>query len=377
MPITQSLPLSLYVHLPWCLRKCPYCDFNAHAHTNPPFASYTEALIKDLRANWQPWHGRQLLSIFFGGGTPSLFPPEYIARIIAAVHELFRLEAKVEITLEANPALSDRDHFAQLRAAGVNRLSLGIQSFADTSLTALGRSHASADSHQAIAAARAAGFANINLDLMYALPHQRPQMALDDLRQALDYQPEHISWYQLNIEPNTIFYSRQPQLPDDDSIAQIERAGQQLLQQKGWQRYEVSAYARRDRACQHNLNYWRFGDYIGIGAGAHSKLTLEGRIWREQRVRLPASYIANPQAGPVRTLTASELPLEFMLNALRLISGVAASSFPRYTGLELSSIAAAVKDARAAGLLRNNPKRLQPTARGLNFLNDTLAFFNE
>ena len=374
--LTKPPPLALYVHLPWCLSKCPYCDFNAHVHASPPFAAYTDALIADLQANWRSWHGRELLSVFFGGGTPSLFPPAELARLFSVVRSCFVLPRQAEVTLEANPGASDCDSFAALRALGVNRLSLGVQSFDDTSLAALGRAHNSADAQGAIAAARAAGFANINLDLMYGLPGQSPESALADLERALACQPEHLSWYQLNIESNTVFYKRRPALPDADSVAALERRGRRLLRARGWRRYEISAYSRPGYACAHNLNYWRFGDYIGIGAGAHSKVSDAAGIWRSARLRAPASYMRAPTAGERKLVTAYELPLEFMLNALRLTAGVTSASFQARTGLPPACIAAARAQAQADGLLRSDPHRIRATSRGLDLLNNTLEYFD-
>ena len=374
MANTASIPLALYVHLPWCLRKCPYCDFNAHAHSNPPFAAYTRALIADLQTNGSAWHGRELVSIFFGGGTPSIFPARYIAQILAAAAKLFVVTPDCEISLEANPAVSVYQRFRALRACGVNRLSLGLQSFDAQQLAKLGRVHSVADNHSAVHAARRAGFDNINIDLMYGLPGQSAEQAAADLRQALDYQPEHLSWYQLNIETNTIFYSQTPSLPDASVIETMERVGRQLLRSQNYQHYEISAFARDDKQCQHNLNYWNFGDYLGVGAGAHSKLSRNGQIWRETRPKRPESYMQPNMTMARQAVPTSELALEFMLNALRLKRGVPQRLFSARTGLSLKSIAAQLQSARAAGLLHR--QRLQASAQGWRFLNDTLQHFH-
>ena len=374
MANTASIPLALYVHLPWCLRKCPYCDFNAHAHSNPPFAAYTRALIADLQTNCAAWHGHELISIFFGGGTPSIFPARYIAQILAAVAKLFALTPDCEISLEANPAVSVYQRFRALRACGVNRLSLGLQSFDAQQLAKLGRVHSIADNHSAVRAARRAGFDNINIDLMYGLPTQSAAQSSADLQQALDYQPEHLSWYQLNIETNTIFYSQTPSLPDASVIETMERVGRQLLRSQNYQHYEISAFARDDKQCQHNLNYWNFGDYLGVGAGAHSKLSSQVEIWRETRPKRPESYMQPNMTVARQVVPTSELALEFMLNALRLKRGVPQRLFSARTGLSLKSIAAQLQSARAAGLLHR--QRLQASTHGWRFLNDTLQHFH-
>ena len=374
MANTASIPLALYVHLPWCLRKCPYCDFNAHAHSDPPFAAYTRALIADLQTNCASWHGRELVSIFFGGGTPSIFPARYIAQILTAVAKLFALKPDCEISLEANPAVSVYQRFRALRACGVNRLSLGLQSFDAQQLTKLGRAHSAADNHSAVRAARRAGFDNINIDLMYGLPGQSACQAVADLEQALDYQPEHLSWYQLNIETNTIFYSQTPSLPNALVIDAIERAGCKLLRSQNYEHYEISAFARDGKQCQHNLNYWNFGDYLGVGAGAHSKLSRNGEIWRETRPKRPESYMQSSMAVARQSVPTSDLPLEFMLNALRLKHGAPQRLFSARTGLSIKSIATQLQSARAAGLLHR--QRLQASAYGWRFLNDTLQHFH-
>ena len=374
MANTTPIPLALYIHLPWCLRKCPYCDFNAHAHSDPPFAAYTRALIADLQTNCAAWHGRELVSIFFGGGTPSIFPARYIAQILAAVAKLFALKPDCEISLEANPALSVYQRFRALRACGVNRLSLGLQSFDAQQLTKLGRVHSVADNHSAIRAARRAGFDNINIDLMYGLPGQSACQAVADLEQALDYQPEHLSWYQLNIETNTIFYSQTPSLPNALAIDTMERRGCKLLRSQNYEHYEISAFARDGKQCQHNLNYWNFGDYLGVGAGAHSKFSRDCEIWRETRPKRPESYMQTSMALARQVVSTSDLPLEFMLNALRLKHGAPQRLFSARTGLSIKSIERQLQSARAAGLLHR--QRLRASAYGWRFLNDTLQHFH-
>lgn len=380
--LREPPPLALYVHLPWCVRKCPYCDFNSHAMNGAlPERDYIAALIQDLDYVLPEIGGRRVISIFIGGGTPSLFSPEAIAELLDAVRARVRLKPGLEVTLEANPGTVDAAHFAGYRAAGVTRLSIGAQSFDDGALKALGRIHDSTQIHTAVAAARAAGFDRINIDLMYGLPGQTVASALSDLRQALMLDPDHLSWYQLAIEPNTIFYSRPPKLPADEIIEKIERSGRKLLRAAGFRRYEISAYARSGARCAHNMNYWRFGDYLGIGAGAHGKLTdvRNARITRYARHRLPEAYMrlaGGPGAIADRyELTPADLRFEFMLNALRLTAGFAPPWFPRHTGLPLASVAEPLRTAEQRGLLVHRPDRIRPTALGRRFLNDLIQLF--
>ena len=376
----MNIPLSLYVHIPWCVRKCPYCDFNSHEQKGElPQEAYIDALLEDLRSDLEAVQGRPVQSVFFGGGTPSLFSPAVIGRFLEQADRLVPFAADVEITLEANPGTVDTSRFAGYRAAGVNRLSLGIQSLADDQLASLGRIHGRAEGLAAVEAARAAGFDNFNLDLMYALPGQSLAQAEAELRELLALQAPHVSWYQLTLEPNTLFYQRPPELPDDDVIGDIMDMGLAVLAEHGYRQYEISAHARPGCECRHNLNYWRFGDYLGVGAGAHAKLTqADGRILRSARQRHPQRYLqdAAERSSSTRELARDELPVEFMLNALRLLRGVPAALFEARTGLPLSAISPQLQLARERELLEPDPQRLQPTPLGRRFLNDLLALFN-
>lgn len=373
-------PLSLYVHIPWCVRKCPYCDFNSHAAPEQlPEADYVRALLDDLDSELPLVQGRELQSIFIGGGTPSLFSAQAIGQIIAGVAARTPFANDIEITLEANPGTFEQARFEGFRAAGVNRLSIGIQSFNATHLQRLGRIHNPAE---ALAAARASVeiFPRVNLDLMHGLPQQTPAEAMDDLQQALAINPGHLSWYQLTIEPNTEFHARPPSLPLDEALWEIQEQGQALLEQAGYRQYEISAYAQPGRQARHNLNYWQFGDYIGIGAGAHGKLSrYEGDqlvIERRHKLRQPKGYFdpALRLAGQ-EVIAADERAFEFMLNALRLSDGVSAELFQARTGLPLESIAPTLQQARRRGLLLDQPDRLAPTLQGRLFLNDLLELF--
>jgi len=373
------IPLSLYVHIPWCVKKCPYCDFNSHAMREPiDQLGYIDALLRDLdqevaRASLPP-----VQSVFIGGGTPSLFEGAAIGRLLEGVARRAVLAADAEITLEANPGTAEARRFADYCAAGVNRLSIGVQSLDDGKLRALGRIHGATEALDAYELARAAGFDNINLDLMYGLPGQTTPQAIADLRRLVALGSEHLSWYQLTLEPNTLFHHRPPQLPDDDSLAEMMDEGQGLLADAGLVQYEVSAYARGGRPCRHNLNYWQFGDYLGIGAGAHGKLSLRSGIVRRSKLRSPLDFLARAGSGAVqaeRTLGEAELPVEFLLNALRLNAGVAAALFEQRTALSLQRVAGPLARARELGLLVADPAQLRATARGLRFLNDLLALF--
>jgi len=377
--LTQLPPLALYIHIPWCVRKCPYCDFNSHAASPVlPEEEYVDALLADLDQDLAAVYGRPLSSIFFGGGTPSLFSAAALGRLLAGVEQRIPFTADIEITLEANPGTFEQDKFVAYRKLGINRLSIGIQSFQPQKLEALGRIHTGDEALRAAEMARRAGFDNFNLDLMHGLPDQSLEEALDDLRQAIALAPTHLSWYQLTLEPNTVFWSQPPELPEDDILWDIQEAGQALLAEHGFSQYEVSAYARPGKAARHNLNYWSFGDFIGIGAGAHGKLSHpDGRIVRTWKTRLPKDYL-NPakqfKAGE-KTLTADELPFEFLMNALRLTPGVDAELFAQRTGLPLQTLAAARAEAEQKGLLQVEPTRLVATARGQLFLNDLLQYF--
>lgn len=376
-------PLSLYVHLPWCVRKCPYCDFNSHAGKGAlPFEAYVDALVADLDADLPLAWGRVVHSVFFGGGTPSLFPPEAIDRFLQQASARLRFAPDIEITLETNPGTVEHGPFPGYRAAGVNRLSFGVQSFDDGCLQRLGRIHSRFDAERAVKAAQDAGLDNLNIDLMYALPGQSLAMALDDVERALALAPAHISHYQLTLEPNTVFAARPPQgLPDEDDAWDMQEACQARLAGAGFAQYEISAYARPGRQCAHNLNYWRFGDYLGIGAGAHGKLTLgaDQQVLRRWKVKHPTEYLAKAgtaaAVGGDEVLTPQRLPFDFMLNALRLNEGVPAALFEARTGLPLAAIADRLADARARGWLEPDPAWLRPTELGRRFANDVIGLF--
>ena len=379
-------PLSLYIHLPWCLRKCPYCDFNSHElHARDqapggglPEQHYINALVADLESALPLVWGRTVHSIFIGGGTPSLFSPQAIETLLSAVRARLRLEADCEITLEANPGTFEKDRFRAFRAAGVTRLSVGVQSFNDRHLKTLGRVH---DRAQALAAVQEAAeaFDTFNLDIMYALPGQTMDELDQDLHTALALQPPHISIYHLTIEPNTYFAKFPPVVPEDDTAyAMLDRITE-LTGQAGMQRYEISAYAQPGHGCFHNTNYWQFGDYLGIGAGAHTKLSFAHRVVRQVRWREPRMYMEKALAGQAVTqdeeVKRAELPFEYMLNALRLREGFALQDFMARTGLPLSSIAASLAEAERKGLITQSMGRVQPTEQGFDFLSDLQALF--
>ena len=375
----MSPPLSLYIHLPWCVKKCPYCDFNSHAAQALPEAAYIDALLLDLERALPDIWGRRIHSVFFGGGTPSLFSAEGIDRILTGVRTLTQLMPGAEITLEANPGTVEAAKFAGFRAAGVTRVSLGIQSFNPRHLKALGRIHDDSEARRAAELA-ATHFDTFNLDLMYALPGQTLDEALTDIDTALSFQPPHLSAYHLTLEPNTPFgHTAPPNLPDDDVAADMQLAIETRLSEAGLQHYETSAYARPNHASRHNLNYWQFGDYLGIGAGAHSKLSFHDRIIRQMRTKHPQQYMDAVALGAhiadARTLTRDDLPFEFMMNALRLNEGVSAALFEARTGLPLIVCSAALEKARAQGLLLPGTTRLQPSLQGQRFLNDLLELF--
>ena len=381
MEFHANPPLTLYVHLPWCVKKCPYCDFNSHeAPGEVPYERYIDALAADLEQELPDVWGRPIEAVFIGGGTPSLFPPRAIERLLSIVRMYLNPAPDIEVTLEANPGTVEAERFRGFREAGVNRLSLGIQSFDDAALARLGRVHDAAAAHAAVETAIAAGFDRINLDLMYALPEQDTAAAMRDLDTALDLGVGHVSWYQLTLEPNTVFWSRPPTLPDNDAVADIEAAGHARLHAAGFHRYEISAWARdRERRCEHNLNYWQFGDYLGIGAGAHGKRTVpaRGAIERTNKVRAPQPYLERA-AGPervahARRLSAADAALEFMLNALRLPDGFHAADFDARTGVPLRWLERPLATAEADGLLGRDAERVWPTARGLAFHNDLVA----
>ena len=376
-------PLSLYVHLPWCIKKCPYCDFNSHEWRGPEDArsvqdAYIEALFADLEASLPLIWGRTVHTVFFGGGTPSLFSPEAIDRLVSGLRARLRLSADCEITLEANPGTFEKDRFRAFRQAGITRLSIGVQSFHDVHLKALGRVH---DRSQALAAVTEAAqvFDTFNLDLMYALPGQTLAQLTEDVETALSFAPPHLSIYHLTIEPNTLFAKHPPALPEDDeAFAMMDRITERTAA-AGLGRYEVSAYAKAGHACAHNLNYWQFGDYLGIGAGAHSKLSFAHRIVRQVRFREPQLYMKQAMAGEPVTqsdeVSRADLPFEFMLNALRLKEGFALQDYMERTGLALTSIQKGLKEAERLGLIGRDWTRVWPTEKGFDFLSDLQALF--
>ena len=382
----QSLPpLSLYVHLPWCLRKCPYCDFNSHELRSGILdvdteRRYLEALRADLEAALPLVWGRSVQTVFIGGGTPSLFSPDGIDALLSMLRTLLRQAPQAEVTMEANPGTFEAARFKAYAQAGVTRLSVGVQSFDDAMLTAIGRVHDSAQARAALQVA-ATSFETFNVDLMYALPGQSLAMLESDLRAALEFAPPHLSVYHLTLEPNTLFAKYPPQVPDDDSAAEMQERIEELTALAGFEHYEVSAYARAGHHARHNLNYWEFGDYLGIGAGAHSKLSFHDRILRQARYRHPQRYIERALgAGAVedeRQLHAADLPFEFMLNALRLIDGVPTGLYAERTGDSLMSISRRLADAVGRGLLDPDPLRIRPSSLGLRFLNDLQTIFLE
>jgi len=375
-------PLSLYIHLPWCVQKCPYCDFNSHrAGGAPPKERYIDALMQDLSREVAHANGRTIGSIFLGGGTPSLFSPDEIKTLLKEVRALFELCVGAEVTMEANPGTVECGSPPGYRDAGVTRLSIVAQSFDDEKLSSLGRIHSSADIVRAVEGAREGGFTNINIDLMHGLPNQTVEMALDDLSAAIRLRPSHISWYQLTLEPNTVFYARPPaNLPDDDLAFEIQDRGQVLLAEHGYAQYEISAYARNGGQCRHNLNYWLFGDYLAVGAGAHGKITTAGDIFRYQKPANPLQYMMSQEAQRPRTalhaLCPADRMFEFMLNALRLNNGFAEEMFLQRTGLSADSLMDATKVAREKGLIeRGNDGFWKPSFLGARFLNDLQAEF--
>ncbi len=373
------IPLALYLHFPWCVKKCPYCDFNSHtAGDDPPRAQYVDALLEDLAAEAAAADGRPLTSVFLGGGTPSLFAGAEIGRVLDGVRRLFALEPGAEITMEANPGTVERHHLSGYREAGVNRLSLGAQSFDAGCLERLGRIHGPAEIAAAVADARAAGFDNLNLDLMFALPGQTPAMAAADLEAALALAPEHLSLYQLTLEPNTVFHRRPPAgLPDDDAAADMQEAAIERLAAAGFARYEISAYARAGRECRHNLNYWRYGDYLAAGAGAHGKLTLaDGTVLRYRKPLHPAEYRRRAgQRDEQPELTADERLFEFMLNGLRLTGGFSEGDLAARTGLDPALVRPRFHELAGRGLLERTGRNWRPTGLGLRFLNDLQGAF--
>jgi len=372
-------PLALYIHIPWCVRKCPYCDFNSHERKSElPEDEYLHALIADLEGLLPSVWGRRVTSVFVGGGTPSLFSPEAIARLLSDVRARLPLDADAEITLEANPGTVEAARFRGFREAGVNRLSIGVQSFDDRRLAALGRIHSADDARRAIGQALRV-FENVNLDLMYGLPGQTLAEARTEIEEAVRIGAAHVSAYQLTIEPNTVFWRKPPVLPEHDACADMQLAAEEVLGAAGYEHYETSAFARPGRRCRHNLNYWEFGDYLGIGAGAHGKLSFADRVTRHARIKQPLEYLRAAQRGESnaeqRELNPRELPFEFMLNALRLIEGFALELFAARTGLALAQLEPALERAEQKGLIERDFRRLRPSARGRLFLNELLELF--
>jgi oxygen-independent coproporphyrinogen-3 oxidase len=368
-------PLALYVHIPWCERKCPYCDFNSHERAgNLPEREYLHALNRDLEASLSSVWGRRIHSIFIGGGTPSLFSAAAIDELLANIRARLPVEPDAEITLEANPGTAEAERFRGYRAAGVNRLSLGIQSFDDVMLKALGRIHSSDEARRAIGMALEI-FGNVNIDLMYGLPGQTLAMARADIEAGAKTGTPHFSAYQLTIEPNTVFFSHPPKLPAHDAAADMQVMAEETLAQAGFGHYETSAFARPGHRCRHNLNYWEFGDYLGIGAGAHGKLSFADRVTRHERVKQPREYLAGESAIENRVIPPGELPFEFMLNALRLVEGFPAELFAARCGLPLSLVESRLRVAEQRGLLDRNAQRIRPSEQGLRFLNDLFELF--
>jgi len=375
-----ALPLSLYVHFPWCVKKCPYCDFNSHALRGEiPEGEYVDALLRDLDFELREPEPRPLSSIFFGGGTPSLFSAAAIGRVLEATARRLRFAADIEITLEANPGTADAANFRGYRAAGVSRLSIGVQSFDAGQLKALGRIHGPGEARRAYELARAAGFDNVNLDLMYALPNQTAAQAQADLSAACELAPEHLSYYQLTLEPNTEFHARPPPLPDSEAAWDMQEQGQALLAAHGYGQYEVSAHARSGRPCRHNLNYWEFGDYLGIGAGAHAKRTQGARITRRARHKHPRAYLEAAGGAAAlqedKAIAAAELPFEYAMNALRLNAGFRLPAYEQCTGQPAASLDPPLAKAAARGLIERDGDRVRASARGRALLNQLTALF--
>jgi oxygen-independent coproporphyrinogen-3 oxidase len=384
--LTALPPLALYIHFPWCEKKCPYCDFNSHQVKDPNTKGpgfdeprYIKALITDLETELPRIWGRQVHSIFIGGGTPSLLSPQGMDDLLSAIRARINLEPDCEITMEANPGSVEAEKFAAFAKSGINRVSLGIQSFQDAQLKALGRIHSGAEAKQAIAIAMD-HFQSVNLDLMYGLPNQSLEAAKADIQTALSFNTPHLSLYNLTLEPNTYFANFPPKLPSEDDIDAIFEQNLALLEAAGYQRYEVSAYAKKDQECKHNLNYWRFGDYIGIGAGAHGKISFPDKITRQVRERHPETYMQAIETQgnaliEARDISAKDLPFEFMLNTLRLTAGVDTNTFGERTGLPLSVIAKNLDEASKKGLLDINPSKLKATEQGLRYLNNLQEIF--
>lgn len=380
-PSDAALPLSLYLHFPWCVHKCPYCDFNSHAlQGDVPEDVYVAALLRDLDFELAQYpQQRELVSIFMGGGTPSLFSGRVIGRLLEETAMRLHFEADIEITMEANPGTVDEAHFTAYRAAGVNRLSIGVQSLNNTHLKTLGRIHDAQQARRAVDVARRAGFDNLNLDIMYALPRQTLSEAEHDIRAACALTPEHLSYYQLTLEPNTAFHARPPPLPDDDTAWTMQEQGQRILADGGYAQYEVSAYAQAGRRSRHNLNYWQFGDYLGVGAGAHGKLSCADGIFRRARQKHPRLYLETAGTADClqehKAIAASDLPFEFTMNSLRLNEGFALNEFTRRTGLPVSALQSTLAQARQRGLIEADEHQIVASTTGRAFLNDLIEMF--
>ncbi|MGR9035745.1 MAG: radical SAM family heme chaperone HemW [Gammaproteobacteria bacterium] len=377
---TKLTTLGLYIHIPWCLKKCPYCDFNSHAvKGGAPESSYIDALLADFAASLERYQlNRQIGTVFIGGGTPSLFSAEALNRLLRGIERLAPLRDDAEITLEANPGTFDSGKFSEYKSLGINRLSIGIQSFNDALLQKLGRVHSAAEAVAAVEIAHHAGFDNLNLDLMFGLPGAAAESSENDIETAIRLNPSHISFYQLTLEPNTYFHKYPPKLPDDETIFETQKRCQQLLADHGYLQYEISAYSKDGRQCRHNLNYWRFGDYLGIGAGAHGKITFElpGRIIRTAKPRSPEVYLSNPDSTGVETvISIEELPLEFAMNHLRLKQGFAEEDYRSATGLPIDTLEPGLSDNLKQALLLSRHNHYYCSERGWNFLDSILQKF--
>lgn len=379
MAVNNLLPLGLYVHIPWCVKKCPYCDFNSHEQSKPPWEEYVDALLEDLDKESQSVSGRKIDSVFFGGGTPSLMPAKPFARLMGGIRQRVPLDVNAEITLEANPGASDAENFEEYLSSGVNRLSIGAQSFRNRQLELLGRVHRVDAIMKTLLIAQSIGFENINIDLMHSLPDDTKEGCLVDLRQAIKLSVAHISWYELTLEDNTAFQRRPPTRPEHDNIVEAHSVGVELLEAEEYSPYEISAYAQPGRQCRHNLNYWRFGDYLGIGAGAHGKMSDETGIYRTEKRRSPNGYMKGVRGGdhsvPKRRLEESQIVSDFAINAFRLTQGFDEALFEQRTGLPISSISKQLESAEQKQLISRNGGAIKPTAAGLRFLNDLQVLF--
>ncbi len=375
------IPLSLYIHIPWCVKKCPYCDFNSHeARQEVPEERYIKALLADIESELPHIWGRPIESVFIGGGTPSLFSAKSIDKLLCGLRERLPIHPMMEITMEANPGTFEQERFSAYKEAGINRLSIGVQSFNDNHLNVLGRIHGANEAIKATEIANNAGFGNVNIDLMFGLPNQTIKEALDDLQQAIDCAPSHLSWYQLTIEENTLFHHAPPVLPKDDLLWDMQQQGQKLLAQLGYEQYEVSAYAQKNRRCQHNINYWQFGDYLGVGAGAHGKLSMpDGSITRHTKYRHPEKYmqmaLENTPRSSEKLLTEQDLCFEYMLNIVRIKQSFTRTDFETRTRIPFTNIEERINKAINNGLMQVVEGEYSTTKKGWAFLNDIMALF--